>query len=81
MNFTRTLNVGTGDGLPTGSSQRDDSEHGTRVRVLDMPISKPDGLERIGAFDCEADDVKSPETYNVTTIITHADGNNGVLEL
>ncbi|XP_072048335.1 uncharacterized protein [Amphiura filiformis] len=70
VGFTRTIDVGTGDGLPTGSSQKDHHAHGSRVRILDMPIVG--GIERIGAFNCEAE--KNDDMHSITSIITHTAG-------
>ncbi|XP_072048531.1 uncharacterized protein [Amphiura filiformis] len=70
VNFTRAIDVGTGDGLPTGSSQKDHHAHGSRVRILDMPVTG--GIERIGAFNCEAE--KNGDTHSITSIITHIAG-------
>ncbi len=63
VSFGRTSDTGTGNGLPTGSSERD--HHATPARLLYMPNSG--GVSRIGAFYTVAQ--KAGQTERITTII------------
>ncbi|XP_072041905.1 uncharacterized protein [Amphiura filiformis] len=66
ISFGRTSDTGTGDGLPTGYSINEEHPSpSVSARRLLMPSSG--GVERIGAFYCQAE--KAGETERITTII------------
>ena len=70
VSFGRTTNTGTSDGLRVPSSSNEENHHapGVSARLLKMPVR--DGVERIGAFYCNAyKSSQPPVTEKINTII------------
>ena len=75
MTFGRQSSTDTGTGLPSGSNQRDHPSFGSRARQLLLPASG--GIERIGAFYCEAQ--KDGITERIPAIIMAANSKSSVV--
>ena len=75
VTFGRESDTGTGRDLPTGSSQQDHPTSGSRTRLLLLPASG--GIERIGAFYCQAQ--KGGITERIPAIIMAANSKSSVV--
>ena len=73
LTFGRLSDTGTGSGLPSGSLQQD--HLGRRARQLLLPASG--GIDRIGAFYCEAQ--KDGITERIPAIIMAANSKSSVV--